>query len=86
MFVDSPADVTLDARSVAGCEEGRVTCLITNPSGDTTPSYVESGRDGTFQISYTPFEEGERRRQRRRADLGRVAWHLPDLLHAIRGE
>ncbi|XP_043200381.1 filamin-A-like isoform X5 [Amphibalanus amphitrite] len=58
VFVDSPADVTLDARSVAGCEEGRVTCLITNPSGDTTPSYVESGRDGTFQISYTPFEEG----------------------------
>ena len=50
--------MTLDATSISKKSEGRVTCLITNPSGARTDSYVVPQGDGTYKISYTPFEEG----------------------------
>ncbi|MPC41074.1 Filamin-A [Portunus trituberculatus] len=33
-------------------------CVITNPSGTRTDSFLKPLTDGTYKISYTPFEEG----------------------------
>jgi len=35
-----------------------VTCTITNPSGAKTDNFITPMSDGTYRISYTPFEEG----------------------------
>lgn len=62
MFVDSPTDFVVDTSSLArrdGSSAGRVTCTITNPSGGRTENLVTAQPDGTYRISYTPFEEGE---------------------------
>lgn len=39
-------------------EDGKVTCTITNPSGAQTENLVTPLLDGTYKVSYTPFEEG----------------------------
>lgn len=62
MFVDSPTDFVVDTSSLArrdGSSAGRVTCTITNPSGGRTENLVTAQPDGSYRISYTPFEEGK---------------------------
>lgn len=59
--MDSPTDFTVDTRSIprqGQGDEGRVTCTITNPSGAKTEKVVVPMVDGTYKVSYTPFEEG----------------------------
>lgn len=58
VFVDSPTDFVVDTRSLAKRDDGRVTCTITNPSGACTENLVTARPDGSYRISYTPFEEG----------------------------
>lgn len=59
VYVDSPTDFTVDARAIPRQgDEGRVTCTITNPSGAKTEKVVVPMVDGTYKVSYTPFEEG----------------------------
>lgn len=68
MFVDSPTDFVVDTRALANLRkdaakggdkgEGKVMCVITNPSGTRTDSILKPLTDGTYKISYTPFEEG----------------------------
>lgn len=57
-FLDSPTDFTVDARAVSKRSDAKVTCNITNPSGTKTDSLVQPQNDGTYRVSYTPFEEG----------------------------
>ncbi|XP_063851785.1 filamin-A-like isoform X6 [Scylla paramamosain] len=68
VFIDSPTDFVVDTRALAnlkkeakggtGTGEGKVMCVITNPSGTRTDSFLKPLTDGTYKISYTPFEEG----------------------------
>lgn len=68
--MDSPTDFRVDTRALAnlkkdskggaaGTGDGKVMCVITNPSGTRTDSFLRPLTDGTYKISYTPFEEGE---------------------------
>jgi filamin len=59
VFLDSTTDITLDAREVGKKSDARVTCLVTNPSGARTDSYITKDGEGVYKISYTPFEEGQ---------------------------
>lgn len=70
--MDSPTDFVVDTRALAnlkkdskggvdvkdGRGDGKVMCIITNPSGTRTDSFLKPLTDGTYKISYTPFEEG----------------------------
>lgn len=70
--MDSPTDFVVDTRALAnlkkdtkggvdvkdGRGDGKVMCIITNPSGTRTDSFLRPLTDGTYKISYTPFEEG----------------------------
>uniref|UniRef100_T1IWF9 Sarcolemmal membrane-associated protein n=1 Tax=Strigamia maritima TaxID=126957 RepID=T1IWF9_STRMM len=58
VFLDSTTDMLVDARAISKRGDGRVACTITNPSGAKTDTLVQSMNDGTYRISYTPFEEG----------------------------
>lgn len=58
VYVDSPTDFVVDSRALPKHEDGKVTCTITNPSGNCTENLITPLADGTYRISYTPFEEG----------------------------
>ncbi|XP_015833319.1 filamin-A isoform X5 [Tribolium castaneum] len=59
VFVDSPTDFLVDTRGIPKtADDGIVTCTITNPSGAQTENLVTPLLDGTYKVSYTPFEEG----------------------------
>ncbi|XP_069693768.1 filamin-A isoform X2 [Periplaneta americana] len=58
VYVDSPTDFVVDSRAIAKRDDGKVTCTITNPSGTRTENLITPLADGTYRISYTPFEEG----------------------------
>ncbi|XP_068218759.1 filamin-A isoform X2 [Palaemon carinicauda] len=71
VFVNSLTDFVVDTRALAnlrrdsktndvkdGKGDGKVVCVITNPSGVRTDSFLKPLTDGTYKISYTPFEEG----------------------------
>ncbi|CAH1731357.1 unnamed protein product [Aphis gossypii] len=58
VFLGSPTDFSVDSRAVAKYGQGVVTCTVTNPSGSRTETFITPQSDGTYKISYTPFEEG----------------------------
>ncbi|XP_060516412.1 filamin-A isoform X2 [Cylas formicarius] len=59
VYVDSPTDFLVDTRGIPkSSDDGKVTCTITNPSGAQTEKLVTALLDGTYKVSYTPFEEG----------------------------
>ncbi|KAL1493038.1 hypothetical protein ABEB36_011179 [Hypothenemus hampei] len=59
VYVDSPTDFLVDTRGIPkSTDDGKVTCIITNPSGAQTEKLVTALLDGTYKVSYTPFEEG----------------------------
>jgi filamin len=59
VFVDSPTDFVVDSRAINKNNDGKVSCTITNPSGSRLDNLITPQPDGTFKISYTPFEEGK---------------------------
>lgn len=63
VFVDSPTDFVVDSRAISKRDDGKVTCTITNPSGTKTENLITPLADGTYRISYTPFEEGMNEQQ-----------------------
>ena len=56
VFTDSPTDFVVDTRDVGAEGEGKVSCLITNPSGVKVDNYIKPLHDGTYKINYSPFE------------------------------
>ncbi|XP_057654412.1 filamin-A isoform X2 [Diorhabda carinulata] len=60
VYVDSPTDFVVDTRSIPkSTDDGKVTCTITSPSGTQTEKLITPLIDGTYKVSYTPFEEGK---------------------------
>jgi len=58
VFLESPTEFTVDARSVTGSGAGRVECLLTSPSGRVVRCPVKNLADGTYQVQYAPNEPG----------------------------
>jgi len=58
ILLGSPTDFSVDSRAVAKYGRGVVTCTVTNPSGTRTETFITPQSDGTYKISYTPFEAG----------------------------
>ena len=58
VFLESPTEFTVDAKSVAGSGSGRVECLLTSPSGRIVRCPVKNMTDGTYQVQYAPYEPG----------------------------
>ncbi|XP_017885701.1 filamin-A isoform X4 [Ceratina calcarata] len=59
--VNQDARFTVDARGIARPEkdaENHVSCTINNPSGGKTERVIVNKGDGTYNVSYVPFEEG----------------------------
>ena len=58
--VNTPTEFTIDTRAVPKVmgEEGKISCSIGNPSGGRTEKIITPQGDGTYRVSYTPFEEG----------------------------
>jgi len=58
VFLESPTEFTVDARSVTGSGTGRVETLLTSPSGRVVRCPVKNMGDGTYQVQYAPYEQG----------------------------
>ena len=58
VFLDSPNGFTVDAKSVTPTGEGKVRAIVTSPSGQRIESLVKNKEDGTYDVLYTPYEEG----------------------------
>ncbi|XP_014480120.1 PREDICTED: filamin-A isoform X4 [Dinoponera quadriceps] len=58
--VNQQAEFTIDTRAIAKSktDDGKVSCTINNPSGGKTEKVIIAQGDGTYRVSYTPFEEG----------------------------
>lgn len=58
--VNTPTEFTIDTRAIprAKGDEDKVSCSITNPSGGKTEKVITPQSDGTYRVSFTPFEEG----------------------------
>ncbi|XP_072402901.1 filamin-A isoform X4 [Diabrotica undecimpunctata] len=60
VHVDSPTDFIVDTRSIPkSSDDGKLTCTITSPSGAQVEKLIIPLIDGTYKVSYTPFEEGK---------------------------
>lgn len=59
VFLESPTGFTVDAKSVTPVGEGKVRAIVTSPSGQRTESLVKNNKDGTYDVLYTPYEQGE---------------------------
>ncbi|XP_011253234.2 filamin-A isoform X4 [Camponotus floridanus] len=60
LHVNKQATFTIDTRDIAKSktDDGKVSCTISNPSGGKTEKLIIPQGDGTYRVSYTPFEEG----------------------------
>ncbi|XP_018396443.1 PREDICTED: filamin-A isoform X1 [Cyphomyrmex costatus] len=60
LFVNKQATFTIDTRDItkSKTDDGKVSCIINNPSGGKTEKLIIPQGDGTYCVSYTPFEEG----------------------------
>ncbi|XP_044766045.1 filamin-A isoform X1 [Coccinella septempunctata] len=59
VHTDSVTDFVIDTRAITRSNEnGKVMCTITNPSGQHTENLITALPDGTYKVSYIPFEEG----------------------------
>ena len=59
VFLESPTEFTVDAKSVTGSGSGHVECLLTSPAGRTVRCPVKNMNDGTYQVQYAPYEAGK---------------------------
>ncbi|XP_070558718.1 filamin-A-like isoform X3 [Ptychodera flava] len=58
VFLDSPTDFTVDAKPIGGLPKDALKCAVTNPAGQVTEPLIKDNKDGTYNVSYTPTEEG----------------------------
>ena len=56
--MDCPNEFTVDAKSVSPTADGVVRAIVTSPSGQRTDTLVKNNGDGTYNVLYTPFEQG----------------------------
>ncbi len=58
VFLESPTEFTVDAKSVTGSGSGHVECLLTSPSGRVVRCPIKNMSNGTYQVQYAPYEAG----------------------------
>jgi hypothetical protein len=59
VFLESPTEFTVDAKSVTSSGSGNVECLLTSPSGRVVRCPVKNMANGTYQVQYAPYESGQ---------------------------
>uniref|UniRef100_A0A3Q3SF82 Filamin A, alpha (actin binding protein 280) n=1 Tax=Mastacembelus armatus TaxID=205130 RepID=A0A3Q3SF82_9TELE len=58
VFREATTDFTVDARALTQTGGDHIKTLISNPSGSRTEAVITDLRDGTYNVEYTPYEEG----------------------------
>lgn len=58
VFLESLSEFTVDAKSVTPVGAGNIRAIITSPSGTKHDSIVTNKKDGTYDVLYTPEEQG----------------------------
>lgn len=59
VFREATTDFTVDARTLTQTGGNHIKTLINNPSGSCTDALIADLGDGTYNVEYTPYEEGE---------------------------
>ncbi|KAI1890363.1 hypothetical protein AGOR_G00152960 [Albula goreensis] len=58
VFREATTDFTVDARSLTKVGGNHLKAQVKNPSGATTDCVIADKADGTYNVEYTPFENG----------------------------
>uniref|UniRef100_A0A3B4WH19 Filamin A n=1 Tax=Seriola lalandi dorsalis TaxID=1841481 RepID=A0A3B4WH19_SERLL len=58
VFREATTDFTVDARALTQKGGDHIKTLISNPSGSRTDALITDRGDGTYNVEYTPYEEG----------------------------
>ncbi|MGH0134446.1 UNVERIFIED_CONTAM: hypothetical protein FKN15_013534 [Acipenser sinensis] len=58
VFRDATTDFSVDARALTKNGGNHIKTRINNPSGKHTDALIKDKGDGTYQVEYTPYEEG----------------------------
>uniref|UniRef100_A0A668AS08 Filamin A n=1 Tax=Myripristis murdjan TaxID=586833 RepID=A0A668AS08_9TELE len=58
VFREATTDFTVDARALTQTGGDHIKTVISNPSGSRTDSLITDLGDGTYNVEYTPYEEG----------------------------
>ncbi|XP_061075781.1 filamin-A-like isoform X1 [Conger conger] len=58
VFREATTDFTVDARSLTKSGGNHIKTCVNNPSGNCTDALIRDLGDGTYQVEYTPYEEG----------------------------
>uniref|UniRef100_A0A671QD91 Filamin-A-like n=1 Tax=Sinocyclocheilus anshuiensis TaxID=1608454 RepID=A0A671QD91_9TELE len=61
VFREATTDFTVDARPLTKTGGNHIKTCINNPSGNRTEALIRDLGDGTYQVEYTPYEEGTHR-------------------------
>ena len=58
VFTESPTHFVVNAQSVMPNGNGRVDAILTTPTGNKIQTLVGNNDDGTYNVLYTPMEQG----------------------------
>ncbi|XP_034027950.1 filamin-A isoform X4 [Thalassophryne amazonica] len=58
VFREATTDFTVDAHTLTKTGGDHIKTVISNPSGSHTDAIITDLRDGTYNVEYTPYEEG----------------------------
>uniref|UniRef100_A0A8C1F8L6 Filamin A, alpha (actin binding protein 280) n=1 Tax=Cyprinus carpio carpio TaxID=630221 RepID=A0A8C1F8L6_CYPCA len=58
VFREATTDFTVDARALTKTGGNHIKTCVNNPSGNRTEALIRDLGDGTYQVEYTPYEEG----------------------------
>ncbi|XP_061470231.1 filamin-A isoform X1 [Rhineura floridana] len=58
VFREATTEFNVDARALTKAGGPHVKTRVSNPSGNLTESYVRDNGDGTYNVEYTPYEDG----------------------------
>lgn len=58
VFREATTDFTVDARPLSKSGGDHIKAQVTNPSGTLTDCIMTDKGDGTYNVEYTPFENG----------------------------
>lgn len=59
VYREATTDFTVDARALTKSGGNHIKTCINNPSGNRTDALIRDLSDGTYQVEYTPYEEGK---------------------------
>lgn len=59
VFREATTDFTVDARALTKKGGDHIKTIISNPSGSRTDAVITDLGDGTYNVEYTPYEEGK---------------------------